>query len=65
MSEIWKKQKTKSDNIIVALDMIFNLRYGWPEGTIASMPVSDLLLALDHAMEYDDPSKPSIWEITK
>lgn len=63
--EIGEKQTTKGDNILVALDMIFEARYGWPEGTVANITLADIFLALEHATDYDDPSKPSIWEITK
>jgi hypothetical protein len=62
---IRKEQPTSTDNLIAALDMIFELRYGWPEGTAARMRLVDVFIALEHATEHDDPSKPSIWDITK
>jgi hypothetical protein len=65
MHKIWETQETKTDNVIAALDMIFEARYGWPEGTVANMAVGDVFLALEHATDFDDPWKSSIWEITK
>ena len=62
---ILKKRGTKTDNVIAALDMIFSARYGWPEGTAGKITLAQTLEALEHATEYDAPSKPSIWEITK
>ena len=65
VTSILQNQETRADNLIVALDMIFESRYGWPEGTVAEMPLKDILFALEHAMEYDALSKPSIWDLTK
>jgi len=56
---------TRTENTIAALDLAFRERYGWREGTVAKMPLWNVFLALEHAMDYDDPYKPSIWEITK
>lgn len=58
-------QVTHLDDVIAALDVIFQERYGWPPGTVENITLWHLFLALEHAMQYDDPSKPSIWKITK
>jgi hypothetical protein len=58
-------EPTSTDNLIAALDLLFHARYGWPEGTVKHMPIAHAYLALEHALEYDDPGKPSVWTITK
>ena len=65
VTSLLPKQTTKTENIIAALDMMFEARYGWPEGTVGNLGFREVLLALEHATEYDNPSKPSIWEVTK
>ncbi len=65
VAKVLELQDTKRDNIVAALDMMFEARYGWPEGTVKNMTLRDVFLALEHAIEYDAPSKPSIWAITK
>ncbi|MEN6407174.1 MAG: hypothetical protein ABFC77_11965 [Thermoguttaceae bacterium] len=60
-----QRRPNNTDNQIALLDIIFKERYGWPEGTVNKHGVSAILLAMEHATEYDNPSKPSIWEITK
>jgi hypothetical protein len=62
---ILSKQSTRTQNLISALDLIFEARYGWPEGTVGQLTLPDILLALDHAIEYDSPERQSLWEITK
>jgi hypothetical protein len=44
--------------------MIFEPRYGWPPGTAAKMTIPEICLALENAIEHDNPAKPSVWEIT-
>jgi hypothetical protein len=56
---------TRHENLVAALDMIFEARYGWPEGTAEKMSIRDIFLALDHATGWDNPSKRNIWDITK
>jgi hypothetical protein len=52
------------DTVLPTLDMLFEERYGWPEGTAKTKTILELCLALEHAVEHDDPQKPSVWEIT-
>jgi hypothetical protein len=52
------------DTVLPTLDMICEQRYGWPEGTARTKTISDLCLALEHAIEHNDPMKPSIWDMT-
>jgi hypothetical protein len=47
------------------LDTVCQERYGWPKGTVGKLTLWQLFLALEHATEYDSPSKPSVWRITK
>jgi hypothetical protein len=60
-----KPTETHADKFISVLDMILAERFGWPEGTVKDLTFRDVLVALEHATEHDDPSKPSIWKITK
>ena len=59
------KYPTRIGNLIAALDMIFEARYGWPKGTGAQLGLGDVFLALEHALGYDDPCKPSVWQLTR
>lgn len=52
------------ETVMPTLDMLFEQRYGWPEGTVRTKPITELCLALEHAIEHDDPQKPSIWDMT-
>jgi hypothetical protein len=60
-----KQIPTKTDAMITALELVFGQRYGWTKDQVMKLTVFDALLALEHALEYDDKSKPSIWEATK
>jgi len=62
---ILSREGTRTQNLISALDLIFEARYGWPQGTVGQLTLLDVLLALEHATEYDSPERPSVWEITK
>lgn len=60
------------DTVMPTLDMIFQERYGWPEGTAKMKTISELCLALEHAIEQDYPKKkqtvwdkPNIWDMTQ
>jgi RNAse (barnase) inhibitor barstar len=55
----------RSKNLTIALDLLFEARYGWPEGTAGKLTPAEAYLALENAMEFDAPEKPSIWEVTK
>jgi hypothetical protein len=56
---------TRTQTLTVALDLLFNARYGWPEGTAGRLTPWQALVALEHAVNYNAPGKPRILEITK
>jgi len=56
---------TEMDNLIAALDLLFEARYGWEPGTVGKMTLWEAFIALEHAVDYDAPYKPSIWEASK
>jgi hypothetical protein len=58
-------KETWIDTVIPTLDMLFEQRYGWNEGTAAKLTLQDLCFALENAMENDAPPRPSVWGITK
>src|SRR5258708_2465960 len=60
-----KSRPSSTEALTTALDLIFEMRYGWPPGTADKMTFPEVFVALEHAMEHDDPSKPSVWELTK
>lgn len=45
------------------LGVIFQKRYCWTEERIDDMTLPEVVLALEHAMEYDAPSKQSVWDL--
>jgi hypothetical protein len=45
------------------LGVIFGERYGWTEEAIDKLNLSEVFIALEHAMEYDAPSKKSVWNL--
>ena len=51
------------ETVLPTLEMVFEQRYGWPEGTVKTKTITDLCIALEHAIEHDDPSKPSVWKM--
>jgi hypothetical protein len=46
-----------------SLGFIFCERYGWTEEAIDKLTLPEVFLALEHAMEYDAPSKKSVWDL--
>jgi hypothetical protein len=46
------------------LDIIFQQRYGWPEGTAKTKSIVELRIALENALEYDAEGRPSVWKMT-
>lgn len=52
------------DQVLPTLDMLFQQRYGWPEGEVHTKRIGELCLALEHAVEHDDRNKPSVWSMT-
>jgi len=67
--EMWEslhlpEKESWLETVLPTLDMIFEQRYGWPEGTARTKTIPELCEALDHAVHYDDLQKPSVWNIT-
>jgi hypothetical protein len=58
-------KETWIEIIRTSLDLIFEQRYGYPQGTTKGMTAEQMRLALEHAMEHDDRLKPSVWKITE
>jgi len=54
----------ETDDLFTALDLIFEHRYGWAHGTAEHLTIPEIFIALEHALEYDAPGKPSVWEIS-
>jgi hypothetical protein len=46
-----------------ALGFIFRERYGWTDEAVDVMTMPDVFIALEHAMEFDAPSKKSVWSL--
>jgi hypothetical protein len=60
-----RPQTSIFERLRVTLDLLFEARYNWPQGTAESTKPQDLVLALEHALEYTPKDRPSIWDITK
>jgi hypothetical protein len=52
------------ETVLQTLDMMFQQRYGWAEGAVRMKTIPELCIALEHAIEHDDPTKPSVWVMT-
>lgn len=66
VSEPLKVIKTETaafELLIASLGLIFRERYGWTEEAVGKMTLPDVFIALEHAMEYDAPSKKSVWDL--
>jgi hypothetical protein len=63
--EVWKTLPGRTETLTTALDLLFGIRYGWQEGTAKKLTPVEAFLALEHAIEYDAPGKPSIWDATR
>jgi hypothetical protein len=46
-----------------SLGFIFGKRYGWAEEAIDKMTLPEVFIALEHAMEFDAPTKKSVWNL--
>jgi len=51
------------ERVLTALDLLFEARCGWAPGDALTRTPQQLLVALEHALSYDDPSRPSIWTL--
>jgi hypothetical protein len=46
-----------------SLGFIFGKRYGWTEEAIDKMTLPEVFIALEHAVEFDAPTKKSVWNL--
>jgi len=46
-----------------SLGFIFGKRYGWTEEAIDKMTLPEVFIALEHAVEFDAPTKKSVWQL--
>ena len=46
-----------------SLGLILGKRYGWTEEAIDKMTLPEVFIALEHAMEFDAPTKKSVWQL--
>jgi len=51
------------ESLRASLGVIFRERYGWTEEAVDKMTLPDVFIALEHAMDYDTPSKKSVWSL--
>lgn len=56
-------ETTAFELLRASLGLIFCERYGWTEETIDRMTFPEIFIALEHAMDYDAPSKKSVWNL--
>jgi hypothetical protein len=58
-------KKTWTDSANLALDLIFEQRYGWPSGTASKMGFEEKWIALENTLDdkMDDPK--GIWKLTQ
>jgi len=56
-------ETTAFELLRASLGFIFGERYGWTEEAIDEMTLPEVFIALEHAMECDDPSKKSVWNL--
>ncbi len=56
---------TRTENLIAALDLIFQAIYGdkYKKRSAADLTLSEAFLALEHATEFDSQNRPSIWDL--
>src|SRR5208337_1022794 len=60
-SKAIKAETAAFEVLRASLGLIFGERYGWTEEAIDDMTLPEVFIALEHAMEYDDPTKKSVW----
>jgi hypothetical protein len=56
-----RPETTAFELLRASLGFIFSERYGWTDEKIDDMTLPEVLIALEHAMDYDSPSKKSVW----
>ena len=56
-------ESTAFELLRASLGVIFLERYGWTDEAIDRMSLPEVFIALEHAMEYDAPSKKSVWNL--
>jgi hypothetical protein len=60
---VTKPETAAFELLRASLGLIFCERYGWTEETIDKLTLPEVFIALEHAMEYDAPSKKSVWNL--
>ncbi len=50
--EIEENTPTRWDNLLAALDLLFQARYDWPQGTVKNMRLQDVYVALEHPNDW-------------
>jgi len=61
--QVIKPATAAFESLRASLGVIFRERYGWTEEAVDKMTLPDVFIALEHAMEYDAPSKKSVWNL--
>jgi hypothetical protein len=52
-----------TETVVETLILLFEQRFGWKAEDTRKLAMPKLLEALKHAMEHDDPQKPSVWKM--
>jgi hypothetical protein len=64
-AEYLNNRPTRLETMGVALDLIFGALWGWTREEIDQMTFPEIYIALEHALDYDAKTRPSVWEVTK
>jgi hypothetical protein len=62
-NEVTKPETTEFELLRASLGFIFEERYGWTEEIIDCMTLTQVFIALEHAVTYDAPLKKSVWNL--
>jgi hypothetical protein len=62
-SKALRNEATAFELLRASLGVIFQERYCWTDERIDEMTLPEVFIALEHAMEYDAPSKKSVWDL--
>ena len=61
--KVTRPETTAFELLRASLGFIFEKRYGWTEEKIDCMTLTEVFIALEHAVSYDAPSKKSVWNL--
>jgi hypothetical protein len=53
------------DSLHDAADLVFEQRYGWPQGTAKNMKLVEIWFALEHALDDKSGDPTGIWKLTE